>query len=157
MWSLGCGCQIVGRLERRSHERPSRGRSRKETGPRSTGPGHATPAFAAPAADGDGGAATKEVPLLAVDLEMSGVLDAMLSPYSCFVVSDSSSSSSSSSSSGGGGGGDAPSYFLPYSGPATSDTTTGDVSTVEYTFGYGRCDDGKVRIFLHHSSVPYSG
>ena len=28
---------------------------------------------------------------------------------------------------------------------------------VEYTFGYKRCDDGKVRIFLHHSSVPYSG
>ena len=27
---------------------------------------------------------------------------------------------------------------------------------VEYTFGYTRCDDGKVRIFLHHSSVPYS-
>jgi len=34
--------------------------------------------------------------------------------------------------------------------------TTGDVSKVEYTFGYGRCDDGKVRIFLHHSSVPYA-
>merc|ERR1719183_832701 len=34
--------------------------------------------------------------------------------------------------------------------------TTGDVSTVEYTFGYKRCDDGKVRIFLHHSSVPYA-
>ena len=34
--------------------------------------------------------------------------------------------------------------------------TTGDVSTVEYTFGYCRCDDGKVRIFLHHSSVPYN-
>merc|ERR1711871_357578 len=33
--------------------------------------------------------------------------------------------------------------------------TTGDVSTVEYTFGYTRCADGKVRIFLHHSSVPY--
>ena len=32
---------------------------------------------------------------------------------------------------------------------------TGDISTVEYTFGYTRCDDGKVRIFLHHSSVPY--
>merc|ERR1719189_2843799 len=27
---------------------------------------------------------------------------------------------------------------------------------VEYTFGYRRNDDGKVRIFLHHSSVPYS-
>merc|ERR1719217_970074 len=34
--------------------------------------------------------------------------------------------------------------------------TTGDISTVEYTFGYKRCDDGKPRIFLHHSSVPYS-
>jgi hypothetical protein len=34
--------------------------------------------------------------------------------------------------------------------------TTGQVSKVEYTFGYERCDDGKVRIFLHHSSVPYS-
>jgi hypothetical protein len=34
--------------------------------------------------------------------------------------------------------------------------TTGDVSTVEYTFGYRRCDDGKVRIYVHHSSVPYS-
>merc|ERR1719198_221596 len=34
--------------------------------------------------------------------------------------------------------------------------TTGSVSTVEYTFGYTRCDDGKVRIFLHHSSVPFS-
>lgn len=33
--------------------------------------------------------------------------------------------------------------------------TTGDVSKVEYTFGYQRCADGKVRIFLHHSSVPY--
>jgi len=34
--------------------------------------------------------------------------------------------------------------------------TTGEKSKVEYTFGYQRCDDGKVRIFLHHSSVPYS-
>merc|ERR1711904_616171 len=34
--------------------------------------------------------------------------------------------------------------------------TTGDKTKVEYTFGYGRCDDGKVRIFLHHSSVPYA-
>jgi hypothetical protein len=34
--------------------------------------------------------------------------------------------------------------------------TTGEVSTVEYTFGYSRCEDGKVRIFLHHSSVPYA-
>merc|ERR1719499_2323722 len=34
--------------------------------------------------------------------------------------------------------------------------TTGSKAKVEYTFGYQRCDDGKVRIFLHHSSVPYS-
>jgi len=33
--------------------------------------------------------------------------------------------------------------------------TTGNVATVEYTFGYKRCEDGKPRIFLHHSSVPY--
>merc|ERR1740127_293735 len=33
---------------------------------------------------------------------------------------------------------------------------TGDKVTVEYTFGYKRNDDGKARIFLHHSSVPYS-
>merc|ERR1711918_97824 len=33
--------------------------------------------------------------------------------------------------------------------------TTGDVATVEYTFGYKRCADGKPRICLHHSSVPY--
>ena len=34
--------------------------------------------------------------------------------------------------------------------------TTGDVITVEYTFGYKRNADGKVRICLHHSSVPYN-
>ena len=34
--------------------------------------------------------------------------------------------------------------------------TTGDEALVEYTFGYKRNDDGKARIFLHHSSVPYS-
>merc|ERR1712070_1298377 len=34
--------------------------------------------------------------------------------------------------------------------------TTGDKAKVEYTFGYKRNDDGKVRICLHHSSVPYS-
>merc|ERR1711904_688960 len=34
--------------------------------------------------------------------------------------------------------------------------TTGDKNKVEYTFGYQKCDDGKTRIFLHHSSVPYS-
>ena len=30
------------------------------------------------------------------------------------------------------------------------------VAKVEYTFGYKRNDDGKVRIYLHHSSVPYA-
>lgn len=34
--------------------------------------------------------------------------------------------------------------------------TSGEENTVEYTFGYKRNDDGKARIFLHHSSVPYS-
>jgi len=33
--------------------------------------------------------------------------------------------------------------------------TTGEQAKVEYTFGYKRNDDGKPRIFLHHSSVPY--
>ena len=33
--------------------------------------------------------------------------------------------------------------------------TDNSVTKVEYTFGYTRCDDGKVRIFLHHSSVPF--
>jgi hypothetical protein len=33
--------------------------------------------------------------------------------------------------------------------------TTGHRITVEYTFGYERCADGVVRIFLHHSSVPF--
>jgi len=32
---------------------------------------------------------------------------------------------------------------------------TGLKTKVEYTFGYKKCADGKVRIFLHHSSVPY--
>jgi len=32
----------------------------------------------------------------------------------------------------------------------------GSKAKVEYTFGYKKNDDGKVRIFLHHSSVPYS-
>jgi len=36
------------------------------------------------------------------------------------------------------------------------DATSGDEVRVEYTFGYKRCDDGKVRIYLHHSSVPYA-
>ena len=33
--------------------------------------------------------------------------------------------------------------------------TTGEISDVEYTFGYKRNPDGKVRICLHHSSIPY--
>lgn len=33
--------------------------------------------------------------------------------------------------------------------------TTGEKSEVEYTFGYKRNPDGKVRICLHHSSIPY--
>ena len=37
------------------------------------------------------------------------------------------------------------------------DCKAGDSDTkVEYTFGYKRCADGKPRIHLHHSSVPYS-
>merc|ERR1712113_661348 len=32
---------------------------------------------------------------------------------------------------------------------------TGSTSKVEYTFGYKKTKDGKLRIFLHHSSVPY--
>ena len=37
-----------------------------------------------------------------------------------------------------------------------TDSTSGDKVNVYYTFGYKRNDDGKVRIYLHHSSVPYS-
>merc|ERR1711988_1450961 len=37
-----------------------------------------------------------------------------------------------------------------------TDATAGDVTQVEYTFGYERCNDDKVRIFLHHSSVPFN-
>jgi hypothetical protein len=36
-----------------------------------------------------------------------------------------------------------------------TNATTGAVVKVEYTFGYKRCADGKPRIFLHHSSVPF--
>ncbi|CAE7637186.1 unnamed protein product [Symbiodinium sp. CCMP2592] len=32
----------------------------------------------------------------------------------------------------------------------------GSKTKVEYTFGYKKNDDGNVRIFLHHSSVPFS-
>merc|ERR1719408_145810 len=34
--------------------------------------------------------------------------------------------------------------------------TTGEEAKVEYTFDYKRNADGKARIFLHHSSVPYA-
>jgi Uncharacterized protein conserved in bacteria len=34
--------------------------------------------------------------------------------------------------------------------------TNGDDVRVEYTFGYKRNEDGHARIFLHHSSVPYT-
>merc|ERR1719201_2247831 len=37
-----------------------------------------------------------------------------------------------------------------------TDATSGDKVRVEYTFGYKRCEDGEVRICLHHSSVPYT-
>jgi len=37
-----------------------------------------------------------------------------------------------------------------------TDATSGDKVRVEYTFGYKRCEDGQVRIYLHHSSVPYA-
>jgi len=40
-------------------------------------------------------------------------------------------------------------YFYPVGG--------GAAQKVEYTFGYKRNDDGKVRIYLHHSSLPYPG
>ena len=38
-------------------------------------------------------------------------------------------------------------YFYPAAGGAPA--------KVEYTFGYKRNDDGKIRIYLHHSSLPY--
>merc|ERR1719247_86013 len=37
-----------------------------------------------------------------------------------------------------------------------TDATSGDKVRVEYTFVYKRCEDGEVRICLHHSSVPYA-
>ena len=37
-----------------------------------------------------------------------------------------------------------------------SSAADGSKTKVEYTFGYKKNADGKVRIFLHHSSVPYS-
>lgn len=35
-------------------------------------------------------------------------------------------------------------------------TVTGDEVKVEYTFGYIEDEDGKIRINLHHSSLPYN-
>ena len=35
--------------------------------------------------------------------------------------------------------------------------TKKNITSVEYTFGYVRTDSGELKIFLHHSSVPYSG
>ena len=32
----------------------------------------------------------------------------------------------------------------------------GEGVKVEYTFGYVKNDDGKLKIVLHHSSLPYS-
>lgn len=37
-----------------------------------------------------------------------------------------------------------------------TDATSGDEVRVEYTFGYRKNHDGKCRIFLHHSSVPFA-
>mmetsp|Transcript_49912 Transcript_49912/g.103892 ORF Transcript_49912/g.103892 Transcript_49912/m.103892 type:complete len:232 (+) Transcript_49912:1-696(+) len=37
-----------------------------------------------------------------------------------------------------------------------TNATDGSKAKVEYTFGYKKNADGKVRIFLHHSSVPFS-
>ncbi|MEF2231650.1 MAG: hypothetical protein V3571_12030 [Pseudodesulfovibrio sp.] len=36
-----------------------------------------------------------------------------------------------------------------------TDAKTGQEAGVEFTFGYIRDDQGKLRIFLHHSSLPY--
>jgi len=36
-----------------------------------------------------------------------------------------------------------------------TDAKTAAVSKVEYTFGYRKHPDGNVRLFLHHSSVPF--
>ena len=38
-----------------------------------------------------------------------------------------------------------------------TDAKTKKEVKVEYTFGYIKDDQGKLRIFLHHSSLPYSG
>ncbi|CAE7911501.1 JNK, partial [Symbiodinium sp. KB8] len=54
-------------------------------------------------------------------------------------------------------GADAMSYFVAIAMGTYFFTSAADGSKtkVEYTFGYKKNTDGKVRIFLHHSSVPY--
>ena len=37
------------------------------------------------------------------------------------------------------------------------ETPEGEWTKVEYTFGYKKGEDAKVRIFLHHSSLPFVG
>lgn len=37
-----------------------------------------------------------------------------------------------------------------------TETGTGAVKKVEYTFGYVKAPDGSLKIHLHHSSVPFS-
>jgi len=37
-----------------------------------------------------------------------------------------------------------------------TDAKSGDEAMVEYTFGYFKDEDGKLRINVHHSSLPYS-
>lgn len=36
-----------------------------------------------------------------------------------------------------------------------TDANTGEEVKVDFTFGYKRLDDGRLVIFLHHSSLPY--
>ena len=38
-----------------------------------------------------------------------------------------------------------------------TDANTNDVVKVEYSFGYIKDQNGKLRINLHHSSIPFSG
>ena len=35
--------------------------------------------------------------------------------------------------------------------------SNGEVTKVEYTFGYVKADDGELKIILQHSSLPFSG
>ena len=36
-----------------------------------------------------------------------------------------------------------------------TDANINNVTTVEYTFGYKKFPGGNIRIFLHHSSLPF--